>query len=51
MTQQFFARAMQMKHFFFIFVKYREITTAKTVTLYKNLHFFSLKVLKARKRS
>ena len=33
--------------FFLVSLKYREIKTIKTVTLYKNLYFFSLKVLKA----
>ena len=38
-------------YFFLVSLKYREMITAKTVTLYKKLLFFSLKVLKARKRN
>ena len=34
-------------NFFLVSLKYREIKTIKTVTLYKNLYFFSLKVLKS----
>ena len=34
---------------FLVSLKYREIISVKTVTFFKNLYFFSLKVLKARK--
>ena len=37
--------------FFLLSLKYKEIITVKTVVLYKKLFFFSLKVLKVRKRS
>ena len=33
------------------FFVYREFVTVKTAAVYKKLYFFSLKVLKARKRS
>ena len=36
-------------YFFLVLLKYRENIKVKTVTLYKKLYFFSLKVFKARK--
>ena len=52
-TQQCFVIAVVNNLFFLVSLKYRERerVTVKTVTLYEKLHFFPLKILKARKRS
>ena len=37
--------------FFLVLLKHREIVTVKTVTLYKKLVFFLLKLLKSKKKN
>ena len=48
-TQQCFTRAIWIKVFFLVSLKYRDIITVKTVTLYNKLYFF-IKSLKSKKK-